>query len=175
MSTTSPRSVPAADPAVERIRKRMLNPLAMRAFFLARLPLALIAGLRVRTLTTERCAVSVPYGWRTTNPFRSTYFAAQAMAAELSTGALALMAAEAAPAPVATLIVGMSASFEKKATDTALFTCTGGDTLFDAVRRTVESGEPATAEVETVGRMPDGTVVARFTFVWSFKKRGARS
>jgi hypothetical protein len=174
MNTTSPATAPNADPAIERIRRRMLSPIAMRAFFLARLPLALIAGLRVRTLTPQRCEVSVPYGWRTTNPFRSTYFAAQAMAAEMSTGAIALMAAEAAPAPVATLIVGMTASFEKKATDTATFTCADGDALFDAVRRTVETGEPATAEVESVGRMPDGSVVSRFTFVWSFKKRGSR-
>jgi hypothetical protein len=174
MNTTSPPATRADDPAVERIRRRMLNPLAMRAFFLAKLPLALIAGLRVRSLTRDRCDVSVPYGWRTTNPFRSTYFAAQAMAAELSTGVLALMAAEAAPAPVATLIVGMTAGFEKKATATATFTCTDGSALFDAVRRAVETGEPAIAQVETVGRMPDGTVVSRFTFTWSFKRRGGR-
>ena len=32
-------------------------------------------------------------------------------------------------------------------------------------------GEPAKATVETVGRAPDGTVVARFQFTWSFKAR----
>jgi len=168
-----PRAAAAASnaAALERARQRMLHPLKMRAFMLAKLPLALVAGLRIHTLTTERCEVSVPYNWRTTNPFRSTYFAAQSMAAEMSTGALGLMAAEAATSPVSTLIVGMTASFEKKATATATFTCEQGDLLFDAVRRTLETGEPATAEVETVGRMPDGTVVARFTFTWSFKKR----
>jgi hypothetical protein len=157
--------------AVERFRRRMLSPFKMRAYMMARLPLALMAGLRIRHLTTQRCEVSVPYGWRTTNPFRSTYFAAQAMAAEMSTGALALMAAETAPAPVALLIVGLNASFEKKATDTTVFTCEQGDALFSAVQRAVETGEPAAAAVETVGRMPDGAVVARFTFTWSFKKR----
>jgi hypothetical protein len=161
------------DPAaVERIRQRMLSPYKMRAFMFAKLPLALMAGLRIRSLTTRQCEVSVPYGWRTTNPFRSTYFAAQSMAAEMSTGAIGLMAAEAAPVPVATLIVGMTASFEKKATGTSTFTCLEGEKLFAAVRRTLETGEPATAEVETIGRMPDGTVASRFTFTWSFKKRG---
>ena len=158
-------------PGVERMRRRMLNPITMRAFFLAKLPFAIFAGLRVRQLTTDRCEVSVPYGWRTTNPFRSTYFAAQSMAAEMSTGALALLAAEAAAAPVATLIVELKATFEKKATATAVFTCDEGPALFDAVRTTMETGEPATASVESVGRMPDGTVVSRFTFVWSFKRR----
>ena len=40
------------------------------------------------------------------------------------------------------------------------------------MRETVETGEPATVQVETVGRMDDGTEVARFRFTWSFKRRG---
>jgi hypothetical protein len=171
---TIPARVPPDREAVERVRRRMLHPLKLRAFMLTRLPLALVAGLRIRTLTEQRCDVTVPYGWRTTNPFRSTYFAAQAMAAELSTGALGLMAAEAAPVPVASLIVGMTGEFEKKATGTTTFACEAGDALFDAVARTVADGEPAVAAVETVGRMADGTVVSRFTFTWSFKRREPR-
>jgi hypothetical protein len=158
-------------PAAERLRSRMLNPLLMRGFFLAKLPLALVAGLRVRELTPERCVATVPYGWRTTNPFRSTYFAAQSMAAELSTGALAMLAVETAPQPVAMLIVGLEAGFEKKATALTSFTCEDGSRIFAAVEETLRTGEPATARAETVGRMPDGTVVARFAFTWSFKRR----
>lgn len=161
--------------AVAAIARRMLSPWKMRAFFLARLPLALVAGLRVRELDAEHCATSVPSGWRTTNPFRSTYFAALAMAAELSTGALALLAAETAGAPVASLIVGLEGGFEKKATARSTFTCRDGAKLFAAVAETMASGEPATARAETVGRMPDGTVVARFAFTWSFKRRAPRS
>jgi len=169
-----PDRVPPDPAVVERVRRRMLHPLKLRAFMLKRLPLALVAGLRIRTLTEQRCEVTVPYGWRTTNPFRSTYFAAQAMAAELSTGALGLMAAESAPVPVASLIVGLTGEFEKKATGETTFACEAGEALFDAVARTVADGEPAVAAVETVGRMADGTVVSRFTFTWSFKRREPR-
>lgn len=158
---------------VERLRRRMLSPWGMRAYFAARLPLAWFAGLRVRELSTERCRVMVPRGWRTTNPFRSTYFAALAMAAELSTGALALLATEASPASVSMLVVRMGAEFEKKTVADATFGCDEGQTIFTAVRETARTGEPVTAEVETVGRLPDGTVVARFTFVWSFRRREA--
>lgn len=179
MTTPAPVPVTAAPaapldprhPAAEKLRRRMLSPFWMRSFFLARLPLALMAGLRVRSLDTRSCATTVPYGWRTTNPFRSTYFAAQAMAAELSTGALAMLATELAPRPVALLIVGLEASFEKKATGLTTFTCEAGPEIFAAVARTLETGEPATARAETVGRAPDGTVVARFAFTWSFKRR----
>jgi hypothetical protein len=153
------------------LKRRLRSPFLLRGFFLAKLPLALFAGLRVRELDEHRCATSVPYGWRTTNPFRSTYFAALSMAAELSTGALALLATELAGAPVALLIVNLTASFGKKATALTIFTCEDGARAFDAVAATVATGEPATATLATVGRMPDGTEVARFTFTWSFKRR----
>jgi uncharacterized protein DUF4442 len=154
-----------------KLRRRMLSPLLMRGFFLAKLPLALIAGLRVRELDAERCVTTVPYGWRTTNPFRSTYFAALSMAAELSTGALAMTAVRLAPRPVSMLITGMNAEFGKKATGLTSFTCEDGAKLSAAVDRTVATGEPVAVEAATVGTAPDGNVVARFTFTWSFKVR----
>jgi hypothetical protein len=166
-----PVTLPAPVPKIEKLVARLKNPWALRGFMLAKLPLALVAGLRVRELDARRCAVSVPYGWRTTNPFRSTYFAALSMAAEMSTGALAMMAVELAPQPVALIIVNLEASFEKKAQALATFTCEDGDKAFAAVAETVRTGEPATVRLETVGRAPDGTVVARFAFTWSFKRR----
>lgn len=157
--------------AAEKLRSRMRSPWLMRLYMLAKLPLALIAGVRVRELDGERCVVTIPYGWRTTNPFRSTYFAALSMAAEMSTGALSMAVVQAAPAPVAMLIVHMEASFEKKATAMTTFTCEDGAKAVAAVTETLRTGEPATARLESVGRMPDGTEVARFAFTWSFKKR----
>ncbi len=156
---------------IERFRRRMLNPFLTRGFMLAKLPLALFAGLRLKSVDVARCETTVPYGWRSTNPFRSIYFAAQSMAAELSTGALAMLAVELAPAPVAMLITGLEAEFTKKATARVTFTCEAGDEIFAAVARAVETGEPATVRAETVGRMADGTEVSRFAFTWSFKKR----
>lgn len=161
----------ARHPAAEKLRSRMTHPLLLKGFMLAKLPLALFAGLRVRELSDDRCVVTVPYGWRSTNPFRSTYFAALSMAAEMSTGAPAMMAVELASQPVAMLIVGMEASFEKKATATTAFVCEDGPKVFAAVAETVRTGEPVTVRMETVGRMPDNTTVARFVFTWSFKRR----
>lgn len=154
-----------------RRTRRMLSPFWIRLFFLAKLPLALVAGLCLHELTDERCSASVPYGWRSTNPFRSTYFAALAMAAELSTGALALRAVESAAGSMSLLITGMTASFEKKATARTTFTCADGARLSEGVARAAETGEPVEVAAETVGTLADGTVVARFTFTWSFKAR----
>ena len=152
----------------------MLNPMAMRIFMLTKLPLAWFAGLRIERLDDSGCAVSVPRGWRTQNPFRSTYFAALTMAAELSTGAPAMVAVEAAEVPISMLVTDLRATFGKKATKRAVFTFEGGQAFADAVRHTVQTGEGITVDAETVGRMADGTEVARFTFTWSFKRKAER-
>src|SRR6476660_8168328 len=67
------------------------NPLKFRFFLLKRLPAAYFSGLRVKELSGFTCTVTVPYNWFTQNPFRSTYFACLAMAAEMSTGLLAML------------------------------------------------------------------------------------
>ena len=162
---------PTTPAAAEKLRSRMLNPLLLRGFMLAKLPLALVAGLRVRELGPERCVVTVPYGWRTRNPFRSTYFAALSMAAEMSTGGPAMMAVELAASPVAMLIVNLEGTFGKKATGLTAFTCEDAGKAFAAVAETLRTGEPATARMESVGRTKDGAEVARFVFTWSFKRR----
>jgi hypothetical protein len=151
----------------------MLSPWMLRGFMLSKLPLALVAGLRVREFDEAHCTVTVPYGWRSTNPFRSTYFAALSMAAEMSTGALALLEVQLAPKPVSMLITGMTAEFGKKATGLTAFTCADGRALADAVAKAV-AGEATTFEATSLGTAPDGAVVARFTFTWSFKAKERR-
>lgn len=171
-----PTAAPAprgAHPAAARLRRRMLNPWMLRGFMLSKLPLALFAGLRVREFDEEHCTVTVPYGWRSTNPFRSTYFAALSMAAEMSTGALALLEVQLAPKPVSMLITGLTAEFGKKATGLTSFTCADGRALAAAVARAV-AGEPNAFEATTVGTAQDGAVVARFTFTWSFKAKESK-
>lgn len=158
----------------ERLRRRLLSPLWIRLFLFTKLPLAFFAGLRVAAVGAERCAVSVPYGWRSQNPFRSIYFAALAMAAEMSTGTLGWLATEASGSSVAMLVVGLEASYGKKADGKTTFTCEQGAEIAQAVRDAVASGEPRTVRALTVGRLADGAEVARFHFTWSFKARAPR-
>ncbi|HJN74539.1 MAG TPA: DUF4442 domain-containing protein [Myxococcota bacterium] len=159
---------------VQALRDKMLSPALLSAYMLAKLPLALIAGLRIRSFDADHCAVSVPYRWLTTNPFRSTYFAALSMAAEMSTGALGLSVVEAAPEPISILIVRMEGQFVKKATDLTTFTCRAGAEMAQAVATALATGESVECTAETIGTNPDGVEVARFTFTWSFKKKRKR-
>jgi hypothetical protein len=165
---------PALNAAQRKLVRRVRNPLLIRLFLILKLPLGFFAGLRVKRLERQRCETTVPFGWRSQNPFRSVYFAAQAMAAELSTGALAMLALAGEEASIAMLIVGLDAEFGKKAVSKVTFTCEEGEKIFAAVAETVATGEPAVVDVETVGRMADGTEVARFRFRWSFKRRAPR-
>lgn len=142
---------------------------------MAKLPLAAFAGLKIQRLDGYACEVTIPYGWRTRNPFGSIYFAALSMAAELSTGALALMAAEGADEAVSALPVGLTATFEKKAQGTTTFTSTDGPAFFDAATQTIKTGEAVIVEAKSVGHLEDGSVACRFTFTWSFKKKSKKA
>lgn len=147
------------------------NPVGIRALLWSRLPLAAFAGLRVRKLDAEGGEVSLPAGWKTQNPFRSTYFAAQAMAAELSTGAPAMLFVEESGARISMLVTGLVAKFKKKATRTVTFAFTDGARMKAAVDEAARSGEAVTFAARSVGTQDDGAVVAEFEIDWSFKRK----
>lgn len=161
-------------PADEKMIKHMQSRLGFGAYLGAKLPLAAFAGLRIDEFDAEKCAVSLPYGWRTQNPFQSIYFAAQCMAAELSTGALAMLAIQSSNESVAMLVTNMEASFGKKATERSTFLCTDGLKVFEAIDHTIKTGEGVTVDMHTIGTMPNGEQISEFTFQWSFKKRSRK-
>lgn len=154
----------------ESMRRRMLGP-GLRLWLWKMLPLAACAGLKVVRLDEQACSVRVPGGWRTQNPFRSTYFAAQAMAAEMSTGAPALVAARDVAASVATLVVGLQATYTKKLVGPGVFTFEDVAGMRAAVAAAAASDEPQAYRARTTGRDRDGNVVAEFEIAWSFKRR----
>ena len=147
------------------------NPLGIRALLWSKLPLAAFAGLRVRRLDENGAEVSLPAGWKTQNPFGSTYFAAQAMAAEMSTGAPALWFIEQSGVRVSSLVTGIAAQFTRKATSEARFVFSDGAGMRAAIDKAVQSGEPVVFKARSIGTQRDGTQVADFTIEWSFKKK----
>src|SRR5690554_7255956 len=67
-----------------------INPKKLNRYLFFKLPSAYWCGVRVLSVTQQTCSVTVKHQWINQNPFRSMYFAVQAMAAELSTGALVM-------------------------------------------------------------------------------------
>lgn len=135
------------------------------------LPLAAFAGLRVVGLDAARCEVALPGGWRTQNPFRSTYFAAQFMAAEMSTGAPAVVLTRASDASISMLVQDVRGRFVKKATGRTLFAFDDVAGMAAVIERAAAGGDGETYLAKPVGRMADGTVVSEFEVVWTFKRR----
>lgn len=147
------------------------NPFKFRLYLLTRLPSAFFAGLRVTHLDADAgaCTVTVPYKWFTRNPFRSTYFACLAMAAEMSTGVLAISRVYRRHPPVSMLVTHLEASYSKKATGRTRFQCTDGAAIESAIAAAITTGEGQTIRVRSTGTNANGDLVAEFYITWSFK------
>lgn len=154
-----------------KIRNLANSPFRMRLFMLWNLPLAFFARLRVDEMDFEKASISVPYNFINKNPFRSIYFAVLSMAAELSTGILAMAHVENSSSPVSMLVIGVRAEFVKKAKSRITFTCLQGELLEKAIAQSIATKEGQTIEVFTEGINTEGEAVARFWFNWTFKPK----
>ncbi len=155
----------------EALRLQLLQPWRFRLYLLRSLPLALAAGLRLVRLDAQECVVGLPGGWRTRNPFGSTYFAAQAMAAELSTGAPAMLLAQAATRSTALILVEIRAVFAKRILGPVQFSFSDVPAMSDAIERAGRQDEPVTFTANSLARGEDGLVLSAFEVTWSFKRR----
>jgi hypothetical protein len=155
----------------DALRRRLLKPWNFKAYLWLKLPLAACAGLSLRQLDETGCTVGLPGGWRTQNPFRSTYFAALAMAAEMSTGAPAMVLVQGAPASVAMILRGIEAVFTKRIQGPSLFTFEDVAGMWATITRAAASGESESYTGRSVGRGPDGQPASEFKVSWSFKRR----
>jgi len=133
------------------------------------MPLGYFAGLKVERFDEKSATVSLPFNWITKNPFKSVYFGAQAMAAELSTGVLAMDAVIDSKKPISMLVFDMKAHFSKKAVSRIRFTCEQGDEIRKAIQKAIDTKEGVTVEVQSIGTDEDGDVVSEFNYTWTFK------
>lgn len=147
----------------------MNHPFKFRMFLFTKLPAAYFAGIRIQGFDEDKCVATVPYKWLSQNPFRSTYFACLSMAAEMSTGSLAMAHLYKSNPPVSMLVVRVDAEYFKKATSKTFFTCTDGLLFAKAIEETKASGEAKTVKAKSIGRNKEGEVVAEFFITWSFK------
>jgi hypothetical protein len=156
--------------AAEYIRL-MKHPVKFRMFLFSKLPSAFLSGVRVRDLDEKHAVVTVPYKWLSQNPFRSTYFACLAMAAEMSTGVLAMTHVYKRKPPISMLVVKMEAEYFKKATGKTAFTCDDGEALLQTIEDSIASGEGRTFRAKSTGRNGNNEIVAEFSITWSFKAK----
>ncbi|MFN8308757.1 MAG: DUF4442 domain-containing protein [Chitinophagales bacterium] len=157
-----------------KYRKLVMNRWLFELFLLKSLPMGFLAGLRVKHFDAQQCEISVPFRWLNQNPFRSTYFAVLAMAAEMSSGMIAMMHTHKSKPSVSMLVTRLESEFIKKATGITTFTCADGDGIREIIERCIITGEGQTYTCTAVGRSESGEEEARFRVTWSFKARKER-
>jgi hypothetical protein len=153
-----------------RFRKQA-NGFGFNLYLFAKLPAAYFSGVRLVSLEESSCKVKVPYKWFSQNPFKSTYFACLAMAAEMSTGLPCLMAIDKMNPKVSMLVVNLEANFIKKSSDIATFECKDAPAIYDAVNLAIQTKEGQTVKTQSIGFNKAGEEVANFTITWSFKAK----
>lgn len=159
------------NPSYPQFQQIITNRFQFAFFKLLKLPAAFFAGLRIRTLTESEAVVVVKHSWLNQNPFKSMYFAVQAMAAEMSTGLFAVGQTYKRNPPVSTLVTGIEAKFYKKATGIIAFKCTDGLSVAETIDACIADGEARTLICKSTGLNQQGEMVAEFFITWSFKSK----
>lgn len=145
------------------------TPLKLNIFLFFKLPSAFWSGVRVKSISKEQCIVTVKYRWFNQNPFKSMYFAVQAMAAELTTGALVMMQIKKSGKNISMLVANNNSNFSKKATGRITFTCNDGHLIEEAIKQTIATGEGQTIWMKSVGVNEKREQVSEMNFEWSIK------
>lgn len=149
--------------------KLIRHPVKFRMFLFSKLPAAFFSGVTVKFIEEDRTAVTVPYKWFTQNPFNSTYFACLAMAAEMSTGLLAMMHTYKSDPSISMLVTALEASYFKKATGLTTFICSQGLEISQVIEEAIKTGNGISIKITSTGKNEAGEVVAVFNITWSFK------
>ncbi len=136
---------------------------------LLKLPLGFLSGMRVISVSKDEAVVKIKHKWMNQNPFKSMFWAAQGMAAEMSTGVLVMKAIEESNTKVSMLVTQQNAEFYKKATGKIIFTCNGGLEIAKAIQESIETNEGQIVVLSSEGVNEDGVVVSKFNFEWSLK------
>jgi hypothetical protein len=155
--------------SVEKFIKLAKHPVKFRMFLFTKLPAAFFSGIKIENINETKSIVSVPFKWLTQNPFRSTYFASLAMAAEMSTGILAMMHIYKRSPSVSMLITDIQATYYKKAIDKTYFICEQGKAIYGAIEESKATEESKSITIKTTGINKAGEQIAEFVFTWSFK------
>lgn len=140
-------------------------------FLFFKLPAAFWCGVRVKSIDASTCTVSVKHRWANQNPFNSMYFAVQAMAAELSTGALVIDQIKNSGQKVSMLVANNKGNFSKKATGRINFVCNDGHLISSALQKTIDTGEGQTFWMKSIGTNQDGVKVSEMDFEWSIRRK----
>lgn len=143
-------------------------------FLIAKLPAAYLCRVRVTAINDESCVVRIRESWINKNPFNSIYFAAQSMAAELSTGALLMRELQKGEHSISMLVTSCRMNFTKKAKGEIIFSCQQGAEVSAAILAAIATKEGQILNLKSQGVDKQGAIVSEMVFEWSIKSKSSR-
>lgn len=146
-----------------------LSKTKLHVFLFFKLPSAFWCGVRVKSLNHDACSATVKHRWFNQNPFQSMYFAVQAMAAELTTGALVMLYIQESGKKISMLVAQNKAVFTKKATGRITFSCKQGQLVKETIDKAIATGEGQTIWLTSIGVNEEGQQVSEMSFEWTVK------
>lgn len=146
-----------------------LSASKLNRFLFFKLPSAFICGVRVKSIDKEKCVTTVKHRWINQNPFNSMYFAVQAMAAEMTTGAMVMDKIQKSGKKISMLVANNKSTFSKKATGRITFVCQDGHLIDEAIKNTIANGEGQTFWMKSIGTNEEGVQVSEMDFEWSIR------
>lgn len=142
---------------------------SLNRFLFFKLPSAFMCGVRVKAIDENKCISTVKHSWINQNPFNSMYFAVQAMAAELTTGALIMLHIKKSGKNISMLVANNKSNYSKKATGRITFICKDGFLVLQAIEKAVVTNEGQTFWMKSIGTNENGEQVSEMEFEWSIK------
>ena len=95
-------------------------------FLLKDLPSAFFCGTRIKSIDDKQCEIKIRLNWFNKNPFKSMFWAAQGMAAELTTALMITDKIRKSGHNISMLLISNNADYYKKATGLIVFNCIEG-------------------------------------------------
>jgi len=146
-----------------------LSPRKINLFLLVKLPAAFITGVRLKSITNHKCVTTAKYRWLNQNPFGSMYFAVQAMASELATGALVLNKIKESGNKTSMLVTHNTGAYFKKVKGRVFFSCEDGNLIDATLQKAFDTKEGQKMILKVTGVDEEGDKVSEFTYEWSVK------
>ncbi|MBZ9628540.1 DUF4442 domain-containing protein [Psychroflexus sp. CAK57W] len=148
-----------------------LSPSKINLFLFTKLPSAWLCGVRLKTINEKECITTVTHKWINQNPFNSMYFAVQAMAAELSTGAIVMKEISGSGEKISMLVQENSSSFHKKAKGKITFNCKDVDLVKENISKCLTNPEGQKFWMTSIAKNETGEIVSEFKFQWTIRKK----
>ncbi len=146
----------------------------LRLFTLFKIPLIHFCRPVVLELNEEGCRVRIPFRRRVKNHIGSMYFGAIAAGADLAGGLIALYLIAQSGYKIHFVFKEVHGQFLRRVEGPAVFSCSDGAAIQQAIRQTIQNGERVHVPVAisvTSPAQPDDGELARFELTMSVKKR----